>query len=120
MNLAALSVMRATNESGMTFARDQRNSQRSTLVVVIISDGELLTSAPCSVAGEMLPVQNRLQSMVSVVSEEYRCPTCYSNLYSVCTELDKQRELFYTIYSLNMYLKLKYATMFTRPVAMVY
>ena len=45
MNLAALSVTLSTNEPEMTFARHQRNSQKSTLVVVIIrGDGELLTS----------------------------------------------------------------------------
>ena len=54
MNLAALPVMRATHEPEMPFARHQRNSQRSILVVVISGDGKLLTSAPSSVAGEML------------------------------------------------------------------
>ena len=37
----------------MSFARHQRTSQRSTLVVVISGDGELLTSARNSVADEM-------------------------------------------------------------------
>ena len=45
--------MHATNEPEMPFVRHQRNSQRSTLVVVISGDGELLTSAPTSVEGEM-------------------------------------------------------------------
>ena len=49
MNLAALP---ATPEPEMPFARHQRNSQRSTLVVVISGDGELLTSAPNCVADE--------------------------------------------------------------------
>ena len=52
-NLAALPVTRATYEPEMPFARHKCNSQRSNLVVVISSDGELLTSAPSSVAGEM-------------------------------------------------------------------
>ena len=58
MNLAALPVTGATNMPKMPFARHQRNSQRSTLVVVISSDGELLTSAPSSVAGEMSLVRS--------------------------------------------------------------
>ena len=46
-------MTRPTNEPEMPFARHQRNSQRNTLVVVISGDGEMLTSAPSSVAGEM-------------------------------------------------------------------
>ena len=62
MNLAALSVTLSTNEPEMPFARHQRNSQKSTLVVVIIrGDGELLTSAPSVVAGEMSLVRTVLQ-----------------------------------------------------------
>ena len=53
MKLAALSVTRASHEPEMPFARHQRNSQRSTLVVVISGDGEQLTTAQNSVAGEM-------------------------------------------------------------------
>ena len=49
-----VSGARNTYDPEMPFARHQRNSQRSTLVVVISGDGELLTSAPSSVAGEML------------------------------------------------------------------
>ena len=45
MNLAALLVTRATHEPKMPFARHQRNSCWSTLVVVISGDGELFTSA---------------------------------------------------------------------------
>ena len=56
MNLAALPVTRSTHEPEMPFARYQRNSQRSTLVVVISADGDQLTSAPSSVGGKMLPV----------------------------------------------------------------
>ena len=57
MNLAALPVTRATHGPEMPFVGHQRKSQRSTLVVVISGDGELVTSAPSSVAGEMLPVR---------------------------------------------------------------
>ena len=57
MNLAALPETCATNEPEMPFTRHQRNSQRITLVVVSSGDGELLSSAPSSVAGEMLPVR---------------------------------------------------------------
>ena len=53
----SLAVSHATHEPEINFAKHQRNSQRSTIVVVIISDGELLTSALNSVAGEMLPVR---------------------------------------------------------------
>ena len=53
MNLEALPVTRPTFVTEIHFARHQGNSQRSTLVVVISGDGELLTSAPNSVAGEM-------------------------------------------------------------------
>ena len=65
MNLAALPVhvTRATNEPEMHFSRHQRNSQRSTFVVVITGDGEQLTSAPSSVAKEMLPVRTELKNI---------------------------------------------------------
>ena len=53
MNLAALPVMGATNEPETPFATHQHNSQRSTLVVVISSDGELLTSAPTMLTPKM-------------------------------------------------------------------
>ena len=58
MNLAALPVTRFTHEPEMPFAKHQRNSQKSTLVVVISGDGELLTSVLSSVAGEMMPVRS--------------------------------------------------------------
>ena len=58
MNIVALPVTRATHEPEIRFARYRRNIQRSTLVVLLVvlisGDGELLTSAPNSVAGEML------------------------------------------------------------------
>ena len=57
MNLEALPVTRPTYVTEIHFARHQGNSQRSTLVVVISGDGELLTSVPNSVAGEMLSVR---------------------------------------------------------------
>ena len=52
MNLAALIVTRAAHEPEMPFARHQRNSQNSSLVVVIGGDGEMLAScsAPTNVA----------------------------------------------------------------------
>ena len=65
-------MARATHEPEMPFARYRRSSKRRTLgvrvtVVVISGDGELLTSVPNSVAGEMLLVHTTLTIGVTLM-----------------------------------------------------
>ena len=60
MNLVALPVKRATDNPKTPFARHHHNSQWSTLVVVICGDGELLTSAPSFVEGQLNLVRTGL------------------------------------------------------------
>ena len=73
MNTAAPPVMRATHEPVMPFARHQCNSQlKSTLLVVISGDGDLLTSTSSSVASEMLPVRTKLvNSLQSIIKSTF-------------------------------------------------
>ena len=71
MLLAALTETRSTHEPERHFARHQRNSQKEhgcgATVVVISCDGELLTSAPSTVAREMLPVRTALTIVVTIM-----------------------------------------------------
>ena len=55
MKRTALPVTPETDEPEIPYARHQRNSQRSSIMVVISGDGELLTSAHdlSGVGGEM-------------------------------------------------------------------
>ena len=67
----------------MPCARYQRNCQKSTLVVVIIGDGELLTSAPSSVAGELSLVRTGFYASLGRSKSRVNLPTSFLWLTSV-------------------------------------
>ena len=60
-------MTRATHAPEVPFANHQRNNQRSNLVVVISGDGELITSVPSSVAGEILSVRTAINWMCGIL-----------------------------------------------------
>ena len=68
MNLAALPVTQSMSPKCLvTDSRATLKGVGGTLVVVISGDGEMLTSGPSSVAGEMLPVRTALTIVVTLM-----------------------------------------------------
>ena len=92
----------------MAFARHQRNSQRSTLVMVISTDGELLTSASSSVVGEMFPVgTGPLGGQLSIIFGIFNLWIIFSEICTSYVKVEKNIISSYFFLFLTFFVKIQ-------------